>query len=222
LDQEVFQNDHWLLIQRFWSLLENTMDRTVIYQDLHQIEHQSDNFPAPTLSGYWKLEAGHALTLRARQAGVLRITHGRVWLTFDITEKNAGVRTGDYFLSRGESLNLSAGEVLVMEPYGLGHEPSAYYSWEAVAASLASESAESANWRANVLQPLADLRLALGLTLGASGRLARGLGMGIVAAGVAGLTGFATIFIAARARNDWAECAFKAQSGDKRAQGNIN
>jgi Protein of unknown function (DUF2917) len=222
LDREARQRDHLFLIHRFWSFLENTMNRTVTYQDLHQIEHQSDHLPTPGLSGYCKLEAGRALTLRVRQASVLRITHGRVWLTFNVVEKGAGARTGDFFLSRGESLPLAAGEVVVMEPYGLGDEPSAYYSWEAVAASRASKSAEPASWHANVLQPLADLRLALGLTLGALGRLARGLGVGVVSVGAAGLTGFATIFIAARARGDWAEGAFKAQPNDKRAQGNIN
>jgi hypothetical protein len=197
------------------------MDRTMAYHEFDQIEHQSGELPAPTLSGYCKLEAGRALTLHARQAGVLRITRGRVWLTFDITEKNAGARTGDHFLSRGESLQLAAGEAVVMESYGLGHVPSAYYSWEEAAAShpvALSRSAGSAGWRAGVLQPLADLRLALGLALGALGRLARGLAAGVVA----GLTGFATIFVAARARGDWAERAFNAQSSDTRAHCSIN
>jgi hypothetical protein len=222
--------------------LENIMDRTLTYREFDQIEHQSGNYaaspikldsapselPAATLSGYCKLEAGHALTLRARQAGVLRITRGRVWLTFDITEKNAAARTGDHFLSRGESLQLAAGESVVMEPYGQGHVPSAYYSWEAaaasrpVASSRSAGSAESAGWRAGVLQPLADLRLALGLALGALERLARGLAAGGVAAGAAVLTGFATIFVATRARGDWAERAFNAQASDRRAHCSIN
>jgi hypothetical protein len=190
------------------------MDRTMAYQEFDQIEHQSSELPAPTLSGYCKLEAGHALTLRARQAGVLRITHGRVWLTFNIAEKGPGARTGDHFLSRGESLQLAAGEAVVMEPYGLGHAPAAYYSWEVAAASRPVIISASDG----VLQPLADLRLALGLALDALGRLARGLAGG----GVAALTGFATIFVAARARGDWAERAFKAQSSDTRAHCSIN
>jgi hypothetical protein len=194
------------------------MDRTMAYQEFDQIEHQSGELPAATLSGYCKLEAGHALTLRARRAGVLRITHGRVWLTFNIAEKNAVARTGDHFLSRGESLQLAAGEAVVMEPYGLGHVPAAYYSWEAAAASRPVALSSSDGWRAGVRQPLADLRLALGLALGALGRLARGLAAGVVA----GLAGFATIFVAARARGDWAERAFKAQSSDKRAHCSIN
>jgi Protein of unknown function (DUF2917) len=190
------------------------MDRTMAYQEFDQIEHQSGALPAATLSGYCKLEAGHALTLRARRAGVLRITHGRVWLTFNIAEKGLGARTGDHFLSRGESLQLAAGEAVVMEPYGSGHVPSAYYSWEAAAASRPVALSTSAGVR----QPLADLRLALGLALGALGRLARGLAGGVVA----GLAGFATIFVAARARGDWAERAFKAQASDKRAHCSIN
>ena len=212
------------------------MDHPIAYQDLPQIEHQSGDdaapeanaghaaseLPSPSLSGYCKLEAGHALTLHARQAGVLRITRGRVWLTFNLTEKDAGARTGDHFLSRGESLQLAAGEAVVMEPYGLGHAPSAYYSWEPAAASPSVALVGSAGWRADVLQPLADLRLALRLALGALGRLARGLAGGVVATGAAALTGFATIFVAARARGDWAARAFNAQASDTRAHCNIS
>ncbi|WP_296918267.1 DUF2917 domain-containing protein [Polaromonas sp.] len=212
------------------------MDHPMAYQDLPQIEHQSGDdaapeanaghaaskLPAPALSGYCKLEAGRALTLHARQAGVLRITRGRVWLTFNLTEKAAGARTGDHFLSRGESLQLACGEAVVMEAYGLGHATLAYYSWEPAASSHPVALVGSAGWRAGVLQPLADLRLALRLALGALGRLARGLAGGVVAAGAAALTGFATIFVAARARGDWAERAFNAQASDTRAHCSIH
>lgn len=86
--------------------------------------------PEPSLSGYCLLEAGRAVTLQARQASVLRITHGRVWLTFNPGARDPSARTGDHFLSRGESLSLAAGEALVMEAYGPADAPSAYYSWE--------------------------------------------------------------------------------------------
>ena len=84
----------------------------------------------PTLSGYCKLEAGRAITLQALHASLLRITLGRVWLTFNHAVQDPSARAGDHFLSRGESLSLVAGEVVVMESYGLGDAPSAYYSWE--------------------------------------------------------------------------------------------
>ena len=140
------------------------MDGTIAYRVSRQIAHQSDDHAAPpanaagarlapSLSGYCKLEAGRAQTLHARRAGVLRITRGRVWLTFNITGQGLRARTGDHFLSRGESLQLTAGEAVVMESYGLGHAPSAYYSWEPVAASSAVAVFKSAGWRAGVLQP---------------------------------------------------------------------
>ena len=86
--------------------------------------------PPPTLSGYCLLEAGRAITLQARHASVLRITRGRAWLTFNPGAQAPSARTGDHFLGRGESLSLVPGEVVVMESYGPGDAPSAYYSWE--------------------------------------------------------------------------------------------
>ncbi len=201
------------------------MDRTNAYRASRQMAHRSSDQavpPAsaagarqsPTLSGYCKLDKGRSMTLQAREASVLRITRGRVWLTFNPALKEPSARLGDHFLSRGESVSLAAGEAVVMESYGPGDAPSAYYSWEPVAASKAVATLTPTGWRAGVLQPLLDLRLALGLTAGALGRLARGLAGGVVAAGTGILASLATIFVAARARGDWAERTFKAQSGD--------
>jgi Protein of unknown function (DUF2917) len=218
LDREAPPRHHLLLVIDILSFLENLMDRTNTSRVLRQFEHQSAGSaaptagtdgerPPPTLSGFCKLEAGRALSLHARQAGVLRITHGRVWLTFNITGEGLSARTGDHFLSRGDNLPLAAGETVVMESSGLGHAPSAYYSWEAAAASSELTRPVFTGWRAGVLEPLVDLRRALG-------RLAGGLAAGVVAAGVGLATGFATIFVAARARGDWAERSFKAKSSD--------
>jgi hypothetical protein len=87
------------------------------------------------LAGCWKLDAGQALSLQARRAGVLRIAHGRVWATFDHADQSGSTRAGDHFLSRGESLYLQPGERLVMESFGIGHTPSVYFSWEPARAS---------------------------------------------------------------------------------------
>ena len=87
------------------------------------------------LAGCWKLGAGRALSLQARYAGVLRIAHGRVWVTFDHADQRRSTRAGDHFLSRGDSLYLQPGERLVMESFGIDHVPSAYFSWEPVRAS---------------------------------------------------------------------------------------
>jgi hypothetical protein len=201
------------------------MDRINAYLASGQLAHQPNDRAvptasaagarqSPTLSGYCKLDKGRSMTLQAREASVLRITRGRVWLTFNPALKEPSARVGDHFLSRGESVSLAAEEAVVMESYGPGDAPSAYYSWEPVAASNPVTALTPAAWRAGVLQPLRDLRLALGLTAGALGRLARGLAGGVVAAGTGILASLATIFVAARARGDWAERTFKSQSGD--------
>ncbi len=197
----------------------------------HAIAHHSGDHYLPQatdaaaaraegLPGCWKLGAGRVLTLHARQAGVLRIAHGRAWVTFNKAD-DLRVRAGDHFLSRGESLPLSAGDAVVMESFGVGHASSAYFNWEPAAATRPVP-ARATGWRAGVVQPLLDLRLALGLVGGAVGRLARGLAGGVVAAGELALTGFAVVFLATRARGDLAERAFKAQSRDTCAHCSIN
>lgn len=201
------------------------MDRLNAYRASRQCAHQSSDQAvpsasaaggrqSPTLSGYCKLVKGRSVTLQAREASVLRITRGRVWLTFNPALKAPSARLGDHFLSRGESVSLAAGEAVVMESYGPGDAPSAYYSWEAATESKASTTLTPAVWRAGVLQPLLDLRLALGLTAGALGRLARGLAVGVVAGATGIAVNFATIFVAGRDRKDWRRRAFKPQSGD--------
>ena len=173
--------------------------------------------PPSTLPDCCTLAAGRAVTLLARHASVLRITHGRVWLTFNPAVQAPSARAGDHFLSQGESLSLVAGEIVVMEPCGLG-QPSIKYSWERAAAGYAVEILMPAGWRAGVLQPLAELRLALGLTAGALARLTQGLAVGVVAAGVGVLTGFATIFVASRARGNRDQRSFKTQSRESCAR----
>ena len=153
------------------------------------------------LAGFWKLGAGQALTLRASQAGVLRIAHGRVWATFDGASQDMQVRAGDHFLMRGESLTLKAGESLVLESFSSGHAASAYFSWEPAGSRVeVPQAAEQAGWRTGVLQPLVDLRAALGLAGGALARLGRGLLSGAAAALEAVLTPVAAGFVAARNR----------------------
>lgn len=194
------------------------MDHLTADRVSRQFEHQSAGRAAPTagtdgertqptLSGFCKLEAGRAVSLHARQAGVLRITRGRIWLTFNLTGHGLSARTGDHFLSRGESLQLAAGETVVMESAGLGTAPSAYYSWASVAGSSDVALPGPTGWRASVLEPWVDVRRALG-------RLADGLTAGVVATGVWIATGFATIIVAASARGDWAERSFKVKSSD--------
>jgi hypothetical protein len=84
--------------------------------------------PPAVRRGAWQLEAGHAMTLKASAASVLRVRQGRVWVTRDAT---AHWGSEDIVLAPGEALAVAAGERIVMEPWdGFG----ATYSWDDAAA----------------------------------------------------------------------------------------
>jgi len=84
--------------------------------------------PSAVRRGAWQLEAGHAMSLKATSASVLRIRQGRVWVTCDAT---ADWGSEDLVLAPGESLTVAAGQRIVMEPWdGNG----ATYSWDAIQA----------------------------------------------------------------------------------------
>lgn len=159
-----------------------------------------------------QLEAGHALKLRATQLSVLRISHGRVWATLTGAGNYAGgstrVLAGDHFLCRGDSLTLLPGQEIVIEPFGIGHADPAQFSWQDLSGAVQLQSGKStaavSEWRTGVLQPLQDLRHALGLMGGASARLLQGLGQSALTAGKVPLGGFAMLFVA---NNDHCMCA---------------
>lgn len=170
------------------------------------------------VSGCWKLGDGRALTLRPTRPGVLRIAHGRVWITFDQAQRDDGVRGGD-------SLNLLPGQVLVMESWNTPAPSAAYFSWDplpaAAGATISSRQspvlALGPQWRGGVAQPLRDLRLAFGLAGTASARLVAGLVGEVAEALLAALPRFATDLVAGRARTALAARAFKAHSSESRA-----
>ena len=83
--------------------------------------------PPAVRRGAWQLDAGHAMSLRAASASVLRIRQGRVWVTRDAT---AHAGSEDLVLAPGESLAVAAGERIVMEPWD---SHGATYSWDAAA-----------------------------------------------------------------------------------------
>ena len=172
------------------------------------------------VAGCWKLGDGRALTLRPTESGVLRIAHGRVWITYNHAQQDDGVRGGDHFLGAGDDLKLLPGQVLVMESWGAAKNSAAYFSWDPLPAT-AGLSVSPATRRvlavSGVAQPLRDLRAALGLAATASGRLVLGL------AGFAVLTPrFAIDLVAGRGRTTLATRAFKAQTSDSRAHCAIN
>ena len=98
----------------------------------------------------YTLPAGQAMTVQARESGVLRVGQGRLWVTFSDADLDHRVAAGDHFLGLGESLRLSAGQTVVMESWPEGAQGAAtpaFVSWEAD----------------TPLRPLARLRHALGL-----------------------------------------------------------
>ncbi|MGC1176189.1 DUF2917 domain-containing protein [Polaromonas sp.] len=160
------------------------------------------------LSGCWKLGDGQALTLRPVQPGVLRIARGRVWLTFDHARHDDGVRGGDHFLDAGDTVRLLPGQALVMESWRTAQQSAAYFSWDPLPANegvtISTRStwafAGGPQWRASVLQPLRDLRLALGLAGSASTRLGAGLAVTLARALLLLAPRFAMDAAAARSR----------------------
>ncbi len=142
------------------------------------------HLPASTLStsldsrlpGTWKLEAACVIGLQASQDAQLCIAHGRVWLTFD-TRPGAPPPGGDHFLQAGEQLHVPRGKRVVLESSGSDRHAPAYFSWCAVAAMVTPPVRTVSPWQVNVVQPLADLRDAVGLGLVAAGRVVLGLAL---------------------------------------------
>jgi len=156
---------------------------------------------AAVLPGTWKLGKGRAITLNPAQAGVLRVAHGCIWATFEGPHQGPLNDLGDHVVESGGQLRLRAGQRVVIEAWSTQNP--AYFSWDPVLAPVASPSRRFAA----VVQPLADLRLAVGLGAGALGRLA------------AGLAGLALDTVAGRDRTALSDCAFNAQSRACRAHG---
>ena len=90
---------------------------------------------ADAVSGCWRLGDGRALTWRPTQPGLLRIAHGRVWLTFDNAQQDESVRGGDHFLGAGEALQLFPGQGLVMESWNAAKNSAVYFSWDLLPAT---------------------------------------------------------------------------------------
>jgi hypothetical protein len=162
-------------------------EKVMDFQTLIQT-HQS--LSASALPGTWKLAAGRAITLRPSEVGVLRVAHGQMWATYDGPHQGSLNDLGDHVIGTGGQLRVRAGQRLVVEAWG-GQSP-AYFSWDPLPARVRA----GALSLARVVQPLADLRLALAFGAGAAGRL------------VTGLAGLAWDLLAGRGRDGLADCSF--------------
>lgn len=127
--------------------------------------------PATALPGTWKLARGRAVTLRPRTDGILRVAHGRVWATVEGPHGATPDDAGDHMLQVGRSMYVRSGQNVVIEAWN--RSGASYFSWDPVLAP-ATAAARPRLDKAVVLQPLADLRMALGLALHALGQLGTG------------------------------------------------
>ncbi|CAN5430496.1 hypothetical protein BH10PSE16_BH10PSE16_12670 [soil metagenome] len=100
------------------------------------------------------LQDGQAMTVQARESGVLRVAQGRIWLTFSHAGRDRRVPAGDHFLGCGDSLPLSAGQTVVMESWSgaadaeEGAATPACVSWETAAPARTLSAALAAGWHA--------------------------------------------------------------------------
>ena len=159
--------------------------------------------PQPTVIARREVDSGQAIKLRATQPSVMRVVHGRVWLTLTAdanpVSANSPALAGDHFLAAGDSLSLLAGQEVVVEAFGIAHAASASFSWEGAAdAAPAPDAATAAlfDWQNAVVQPLRDIQRATSLMLGASGRLLHGLARGAATTVKVPLAAFAMLFVA--------------------------
>ena len=154
---------------------------------------------SPVLPGTWKLVPGRAITLEPREAGTLKVAHGQLWVTCEGPHAGPANESGDLFIGVGNEVVLQAGQRLVAEAWN-DHAP-AYFTWDPMPRPVAAPRP------ARLVQPLADLRLALAMGAGALVRLA------------AGVAGLALDLIVPPGRETLADCALNAQSRACRAQG---
>jgi hypothetical protein len=122
----------------------------------------------PTLPGTWKLAPGRAITLEPREAGILKVAHGRLWVTFEGPHAGRRNESGDHFMGTGEQVRIAPGQRMVVEAWNEGCP--AYFSWDPVPVPQPVR-----RTFADVVQPLSDLRLALVFGGHAVARLVTGL-----------------------------------------------
>lgn len=140
---------------------------------------QRSQAPLAQVTGSWKLDSGHAVTLHDARAAVLRITHGKVWATVDGPHAGPANKQGDIFLDAGERLSLQPGQRVVIEPWSASANEAVYFAWDpAPAAPLLTpqwQTQQGSRMQVAVLYPLRDFGLALTMAAKALGRLVWGI-----------------------------------------------
>ena len=136
---------------------------------MHPVTALTPRCAEPALPGTWKLAPGKAITLEPRDSGILKVAHGRLWVTREGPHTGHLNESGDQILGVGEQLQLKPGQRVVVEPWNEGC-PS-YFSWDPLLAAAPARRMRVED----VVQPLADLRLALVFGGHAATRLVTGL-----------------------------------------------
>jgi hypothetical protein len=128
----------------------------------------SSSSSGASAAGAWRLLPGQAVTLRPSQSGVLWVVAGSLWATTEGPHLGAGNERGDRFLRAGQTVDVRAGERLVVEPIGGG----ARFGWDPLPPWPARRRSPSALlWRAALLVPAAALTATMWLGAAAeSGR----------------------------------------------------
>ena len=183
------------------SLLTSVLDASHTAHTAHPLQAFGLRAQGAGPAGSWKLRCGHAVTLRAASAAVLRINHGRVWATVDGPHAGPANNQGDLVLKAGDRLTLKAGQRVVIETWKSGAasaNEAVYFSWDPAldAAALPSRLPSGLQQRAPagsriqvaVLYPLRDFGAALRLAAQAFGRL------------VCGVAGLSEFLVAGRGR----------------------
>jgi hypothetical protein len=97
------------------------------------VAHQDVRDSTP-LRHRFALDRGRAMRFKPREAGCLRVTQGRLWVTFAAPLRGQARRNGDHFIAAGACLDLRAGECAVLEPYNpAGAKTGAQFDWEPAA-----------------------------------------------------------------------------------------
>jgi len=121
--------------------------------------------------GTWRLHPRRAMRLQPKKAAVLRIYCGRVWVTLGQPAGATPETAGDRFLGPGDALIVPAGVLLVMEPLAApGDAQPVHFDWSDACAAGAP-----GRFSREVASPARELGAALGMAIGALGRVLRGL-----------------------------------------------
>lgn len=130
---------------------------------------------AAARAGAWRLHPGCAMSLRPKDAALLRVRRGRVWVTLGQPAGLSPDEAGDRFLRDGDTLLVPAGTRVVMEPLALRDDPQPVcFDWSDAVAPMA-DGATAGRFRREVMLPLHELTAALGQSGLALVRVLRGL-----------------------------------------------